>query len=236
MSTVPRRDPLTEILLRPTTEEAPVVSDGETAERAAPERQAANRDEPRARPGAAMARSRAAILDGARRSIAISGTRIAMSQLAAAGGIAKATLYNHFRTRDEVLAALLLDEIDTLIASLAHLELVPALTCAATALSEHPLLEALAADDVSTLAALARIDVRSPGWAHVAEATESLLNRAGRRGTPTVLRWLSSFVLAPADDEDIASDVQVLVAGLPPLRADAVVRRASTGARAVGQT
>ena len=31
------------------------------------------------------------------------GTKITMSQIAANAGVAKATLYNHFRTRDAVL-------------------------------------------------------------------------------------------------------------------------------------
>ena len=83
------------------------------------------------------------------------------------------------------------------------------------AVSEHPLLEALGGQDTTTLAVLARVDVRTPGWARVAYAVEQLLRRAGRAGTPTVLRWLSSFVIAPADEIDIAADVAVLVAGLP---------------------
>jgi hypothetical protein len=31
-----------------------------------------------------------------------------------------------------------------------------------------------------------------------------------------VLRWLSSFIIAPADEIDIAADVAVLLSGLPP--------------------
>ena len=104
-----------------------------------------------------------------------------------------------------------------------------ALTRAASILSEHPLLEALGADDASTPAELARVDVRSAGWGLVAGAAENLLNRSGRRGTPTVLRWLSSFLLAPADSGDITADVEVLVAGLPPRNVDTIsdVLRAS---------
>jgi AcrR family transcriptional regulator len=196
-------------LLRPTTVRP--------ADIAAPAAQVA-----RSRAAAAMSRSRAAILAGARRAIAADGTKITMAQVAIEAGVAKATLYNHFRTREEVLRAVMVDEIDQLIGELGHLELAQALTRAAEILSEHPLLEALGAEDTTTLAALARIDVRSPGWVLVATATESLLNRSGRRGTPTVLRWLSSFVLAPADSADIAADVDVLVAGLPPRQVDAI--------------
>ncbi len=163
-----------------------------------------------------MARSRAAILDGARAAVEANGTKITMAQVAARGGVAKATLYNHFRAREDVLAALLLDEIDRLVAAVWPLELSRALTAAAVAISEHPLLEALGGQDTTTLAVLARVDVRSPGWARVAFAVEQLLRRDGRAGTPTVLRWLSSYIIAPADEADIAADVAVLVAGLPP--------------------
>jgi AcrR family transcriptional regulator len=162
-----------------------------------------------------MARTRAAILDGARESVRQHGTAITMAQCAEAAGVAKATLYNHFRTREDVLAALLLDEIDRVIESVAHLELGEALRRAGAVLSEHPLLDPLGGPDTATLAILARVDVSCAGWARVAEATQNMLSRAGRRGTPTVLRWLSSCVVAPADDQDIAADVEVLLAGLP---------------------
>lgn len=162
-----------------------------------------------------MARSRAAILDGARAAVEENGTKISMAEVAARGGVAKATLYNHFRAREDVLAALLLDEVDRLVSAVAHLELFQALTYAAVAVSEHPLLEALGGQDTITLAVLARVDVRTAGWARVATAVEHLLRRAGRGGTPTVLRWLSSFVIAPADEIDIKADVAVLLSGLP---------------------
>src|SRR3954469_11448732 len=171
-----------------------------------------------ARTAGPMARSRAAILDGARAAVEANGTKITMAQVAARGGVAKATLYNHFRAREDVLAALLLDEIDRLVAAVWPLELSRALTAAAVAVSEHPLLEALGGQDTTTLAVLARVDVRTPGWARVAHAVEQLLRRAGRTGTPTVLRWLSSYIIAPADEADIAADVAVLLAGLPPTR------------------
>jgi hypothetical protein len=43
-----------------------------------------------------------------------------------------------------------------------------------------------------------------------------MLQRGGLTGTPTVLRWLSSFITAPADLADIEADVAILVSGLPP--------------------
>lgn len=141
-----------------------------------------------------------------------------MAEIATRAGVAKATLYNHFRTREEVLAALLLAEIDDLIAAVSHLRLADALVSAAIAVSDHPLLEALGEQDGGALAVLARVDVRSAGWARVAQATDRLLASNGRRGSPTVLRWLSSFVIAPAEPDDIVADAMILVAGLPPAR------------------
>ncbi|HTZ45843.1 MAG TPA: helix-turn-helix domain-containing protein [Jatrophihabitans sp.] len=201
-----RPDPLVDIVLCPTTGRALPV--GAPAPDAAPDPSRAS----------VARRSRAAILDGARAAVLANGTAITMAQIAARAGVAKATLYNHFRAREDVLAELLLAEIDGLIDSVSHLPLPAALTQAAVAISEHPLLEALGESDLLALSVLGRVDVRSAGWARVAQATERLLARRGRRGTPTVLRWLASFVTAPAEAADIAADVSVLVAGLPPAR------------------
>ena len=209
MSTAPHRfDPLTDVLLRPTT--------GAPAPAPAADSGSASGTEGAGRSSVA-ARSRAAILDGARAAILASGSKLTMSQIAARAGVAKATLYNHYRTREDVLADLLLAEIDAVVARVSHLPLSLALRRAAGEISENPLLEALGGQDSSTLSVLAMIDVRAAGWSRVAQASDRLLARHGRRGTPTVLRWLSSFLLAPAEADDIAADVEVLVAGLPPL-------------------
>ena len=214
MSSTPlrRSDPLTEILLRPTTGGAVPLAD--LRERA--EAMATHPLGSRARAGNAMARTRASILAGAVRAIEVSGTDASMTQVAAAAGVAKATLYNHFRTREDVFEAVLLAQVDALISDVGHRELSRCLSRAALLISEHPILEALGRHDTDVLAAMARVDVRSAGWNRVAAAVEAVLSRSGRRGTPTVLRWLSSFVLAPADLEDIEADVAILVAGLPP--------------------
>ena len=62
-----------------------------------------------------MNRTRAGLLAGAARAFAEHGLRRStMQSIAAAAGVAKATLYNHFRTKDEVAAALLAVELDRL--------------------------------------------------------------------------------------------------------------------------
>lgn len=169
----------------------------------------------RSRAGNAMGRTRAALLDGARRAVETNGTKITMSQVAVAGGVAKATLYNHFRTREAVLEALLLDEVEHLITAHADLPLADALAGAAGTLSAHPALRALARIEPGTLAALGRIELRATGWQKAHAAVEALLGKGGRAGAETVLRWLASYLLSPAPAASIAADLAVLIAGLP---------------------
>lgn len=196
-------DPLFDTLFRSTAQPPRIAS-------AAPVRAAGTRS----RAGNAMDRTRAALLDGARRAVEVSGTRITMAQVAAAAGVAKATLYNHFRTRDAVLAALLTNEIEALIAGGRDRALPDALGQAATALSEHPLRSALADVEPATLAGLSRIDAAAEGWRSARAGVEAALTSAGCRGTDTVLRWLASYLVTPAAPPAIAADLEILLAGL----------------------
>ncbi|HJQ42490.1 MAG TPA: TetR/AcrR family transcriptional regulator [Jatrophihabitantaceae bacterium] len=195
-----RPDPLIDTLFR-----------GTVAPSAAPVRTAGTRS----RAGNSMERTRAALLEGARRAVAAHGTKITMAQIAAAGGVAKATLYNHFRTRDDVLSTLAADEVQRIVAQVANRPLADAIESAAAQVAAHPLLKALARHDLGTLAALACVDPSADGWRAAREATVAALNAAGRRGTDTVLRLLASYITSPATRAAIAEDVAVLVAGLP---------------------
>lgn len=198
------KDPLFDTLFRATTIEPQLTS-------SAPVREAGTRS----RAGNAMGRTRAALLDGARRAVEVSGTKITMAQVAAAGGVAKATLYNHFRTREAVLAALLEDEVTSLTAALADRPLADALAAAANTLSEHPLLRALAQLEPATLSRLGAIDPAARGWQLAREGVDAALAGSSRGGTDLVLRWLTSFVLSPADPVTIAEDLAILLVGLP---------------------
>lgn len=166
-----------------------------------------------------MNRTRAALLDGARRSVEVNATKITMAQVATGAGVAKATLYNHFRTREAVLSALLADEVDGLIEAVADRPVAEALTAAATALSDNPMLHALARLEPATLAALARVDASADGWRKAREAVTALLQRADREGADMVLRWLASHIMTPASSAAIAADVDILLTGLPARRA-----------------
>lgn len=179
----------------------------------------------RTRAGNAMSRTRVALLEGARRAVEMSGTKITMAQVAAAGGVAKATLYNHFRTREAVLAALLDEEIRVLAARDADAPLADRLAATARALSEHPLLRALARLEPGTLAALGRIDADAAGWSAAREAVAAALAAEQRGGADLVLRWLASYLLSPAAPEAVADELAILLAALPDVP-DVAIERA----------
>ena len=197
-------NPLVDTLFRPTTIAPDIAS--------APPVRAPG---VRTRAGNAMNRTRAALMAGAARAVEVSGTKITMAQVAAAAGVAKATLYNHFRTREAVLDALIKSEVDALVDEFAQAPLAEALAGAATAISRHPVRRALAHREPQTLAAIGRIDEAAEPWRTARGAVESALQAESRGGTDLVLRWLASFVLTPAEPGVIAADVAVLLAGLP---------------------
>jgi AcrR family transcriptional regulator len=202
-------NPLFDTLFRPTTVSSTVAS-------AAPVREKGTRS----RAGNAMNRTRAALLAGAARAVEVSGTKITMAQVAAAGGVAKATLYNHFRTREAVLAALVLHQVDEIVDDQAGKPLRSALVDAATAISTHPVRRGLARLEPAVLAELGRVGDTAPGWQHARAAVEAALGAESREGADLVLRWLASHVLTPADPGTIGRDVTVLLAGLSVLDAD----------------
>lgn len=209
------RDPLLDTLFRPTEVVAELAS-------APPLREAGTRT----RAGNAMGRTRAALMSGAARAVQANGTKITMSQVASASGVAKATLYNHFRTRDAVLAGLVEHEVAALVSALGSRPLPDALAGAARALSEHPVLRALRRVEPAVLARLAAHDPAARGWQLARDAVAAALVRDGRAGTDFVLRWLASFVVSPADPAGVDADVAVLVAGLPGRPGDAAVEHA----------
>lgn len=196
--------PLIDTLFRPTTLSPIVASAPPVRERGT-----------RTRAGNAMSRTRAALLAGAARAVAESGSKITMSQVAVAAGVAKATLYNHFRTREAVLAALVLDQVDQVIAAQADKPLGEALADAARMIAESPLRRGLARVEPALLAAVGRIDLTAESWQHARTAVSAALAAESRDGADTVLRWLASYLLSEAAPAEIAADVAVLLAGLP---------------------
>lgn len=199
-------DPLADTLFRPTASLPSLVAPAS----ALPVRVAGTRS----RAGNAMSRTRAALLDGARIAVAAGGTRITMAEVASAAGVAKATLYNHFRTREAVLGALLLDEIERLVAGATARPFAEALEVTAQSIAANPVLRGLAAVEPAALAALARIDLTAPGWRLAHDAVVTALGTT--TGVDTVLRVLASYVVSPAGPAAVAADVALLMAGIAP--------------------
>ncbi len=162
------------------------------------------------RAGNAMGRTRGALLTGAFRTVLANGTKITMSQVALHSGVAKATLYNHFRTRDAVLAALLAHEVDQLIERVSSMPLERALVQAASDIANHPLLRMLGQSEPGTVAALARVDARIETWGRVQQAIAATLTREGLGGASVVMRWLASYLVTPASPESILEDAQIV--------------------------
>ncbi len=202
---MPAHDPLTEHLIRST---AP-----RSAASALPQRAGGTRS----RAGNAMARTRAGLLDGALRAVTKHGTRrTTMHDIAALAGVAKATLYNHFRTKDDVWSALVEAEVRGIAAECAELPLVDALTQAAARLTEHPALRHVAETEPAALAGLLVHRPQSAGWRAAEEAVRDRLGAACLGGDDLVLRWLSSYLGTPSRPGPIRTAAEALVRGLPP--------------------
>ena len=123
------------------------------------------------RSGNAMGRTRAGLLAGAARAFSDHGLRRStMQSIAAAAGVAKATLYNHFRTKDEVAAALLAVELDRLSALAETLPRGQALAALSDELGAHPVLRRLAATEPETLTALLAVGADPPTRAELTAA------------------------------------------------------------------
>lgn len=191
----------------------------------------------RARGGNAMARTRVAVLAGALRSVETSGTRrTTMTDVAVQGGIAKATVYNHFRAKTDVYAALVESEVVTLGRECAQRAeeaaarpgardgLAEAVEHAAVRLSEHRALRRLASDEPEVLARLLQPD-GGPAWHSARAAVARVLEVTGREQTAAaldaVLRAVASHLSWPAERAAAAVAADVLASGLPRARAAA---------------
>lgn len=162
-----------------------------------------------------MARTRSGLLSGAARALAAKGVRqTTMTDVAAAAGVAKATLYNHFRTKHDVWAALIVAEVERLAAECAGRSLENALVHAAVRLSTDPAVRRVAADDPQSLAGLVT-GSDSVGWHAARMAVRAALETAGRGGDDTVLRWLSTHLSTPGSEESARAGAAALIAGLP---------------------
>lgn len=178
------------------------------------------------RAGNAMSRTRAAILAGAAACVERQGVRrTTMAAVASSAGIAKATLYNHFRTKDDVLAALVEAQALAVAARCHGLGADAALARAAAAVRESGPLRRVAADEPAVLAPLA-VPGTGRAWEAVREAVARVLVAAGVAAGPRevdlVLRWLLSQLLWPVAPEHAEAEAGALASALAPAGASAL--------------
>jgi AcrR family transcriptional regulator len=173
-----------------------------------------------------MGRTHEAALRGAVAAIQKYGSRKAtMGDIAMLAGIAKATLYNHFRTRDDVYVAVVASEVDS-VAAAARAKLPDglegAIAEAARLIGEHAAVRKIAVDDPGALAALATPG-DGPAWTAARTQIAGALSDRGHVDSPAavelVLRYLSSQLLTPSTADDRAAVATLLtkaVADQPP--------------------
>jgi AcrR family transcriptional regulator len=168
-----------------------------------------------------MLRTRAAILDGAQRCIESDGVRkTTMSDVSSHAKVAKATLYNHFRTKDDLISALVLARIRELLAQCSELAvagLAPALEHAGRAIGASVALRQVSAHEPAVAAALSTPGPGRP-WEAARDGVETVLREAGApsdaAAVDLVLRWLCGHVLWAATDAELTLGARVLAAGL----------------------
>ena len=140
--------------------------------------------------------TRAVLVAGAARAFAAHGVRACtMQAVAAAAGVSKATLYNYFRTKDELVRALLRAELARLTALAGALPPEQALAALADELGEHPVVRRMAEVEPETLTALVGLDAE--GFAGLSGRLGAALG-TDEDGAGIALRWLLGVLLQPA--------------------------------------
>lgn len=169
-----------------------------------------------------MGRTRAALLVAAAQAVERYGVRrTTMGDVATIAGVAKATLYNHFRTKEDVLAGVVLSALDALADECEQVArtagLAAALERAATVVGAHPALRRVVADEP----ALVRPLLAPEGAGRADAAVARVLRAAGvdpdLPGVELVRRWIGSFAWDGAAGSDVAAGAALLASALRPL-------------------
>ena len=154
-------------------------------------------------------RTEAAILEGTKELIARSGiSGLSMIEIADYSEVSRATLYNHYRDKDAVLAALVASEVQRL-ADLATNAGTPAdaLESLSISISSDPALAAMRTHDAGALVA-AMTNTASEHYITIAQiiygATKS------QPGTGIAMRWLLGQVLQPLTPEQSREQATLL--------------------------
>jgi AcrR family transcriptional regulator len=197
----------------------------------------------RARSGNAMARTRAALLQATGDCLARYGVRkTTMVDVAARSRVAKATLYNHFRTKDDLLVAYVEDRVAALAGTAVSAASAGGLSAAldeiAAVLREDPVLRRAAREEPAVLAPLAApSDGRA--WASARTGAADVLTAARvAADAPEVtllLRWATSQLLWPLDGADTSAHALAgRLSAVPPEAALADAGPAELPAPSVG--
>jgi AcrR family transcriptional regulator len=183
-----------------------------------------------------MSRTRAGLLDGAVSVVERHGLRrLTMSAVATRSGVSKATLYNHFRTKDDVIAAVVLREVELMAddadAAVAQAratgsDLVAAaaagLARAAGAAAEHVAARRVAAENPGALVPLWRSD-GGLAWTLARGRLAAIL---GVPADDPLVRLAAGWVVSQVLDPEDPADQAVTAAALA--RAAAQSRRGLT--------
>ena len=176
-----------------------------------------------------MERTRSAILAAALQCLATDGVRkTTMGDVSAATGIAKATLYNHFRTKPDLLEALVDDQVAALASACTALasetaaagsggRLDAALVHAAGTIADSPALRRVAAEEPALLLPLL-VPRQARAWFQARAAVGDVLLAAGLPAAPqavdAVLRWLVGQLVWPIEPAHLAASAALLSAGV----------------------
>ncbi len=161
-----------------------------------------------------VSRTRSGLLRGAAVAFAAAGLRdTTMQSIAAAAGVAKATLYNHFRTKDDVVRALLSAELRRLAEEAGSLPPAEALVLVADAVADHPVLRTMGRTDPALLVAL--LGAGPERWSDVTGSLAAVL-QTDPDTAEVIGRWLLGLVPQPADPPARRRQARRLALLLPP--------------------
>jgi AcrR family transcriptional regulator len=184
--------------------------------------------------------TRARILDAAFDAVATFGlARLTVEDVARQAGLSRQSVYRYFASRDELIGALVLREVDAILegvreANARHADLEAAvgesaLFCLRT-LRRHPLLDRLLAWEPETL--LPHLTTRAgPVIARAREVLEDMAaervgvrSRLVHRTADVAVRAIVSYALTPSEDEpeDIAAELARILASALEVREEDV--------------
>lgn len=177
-----------------------------------------------------MGQTRQALLDAAARClIAGEEDRLTMVGVASAAGVAKGTLYNHFRSQEELLQALAGREVDAVLGAWESAltertppgepgdgtQLAEALGALAARMAEHPVLEALRRRRSATLLRLTGAE----GGAVRRRLRTTLRSELGEEAAAVAESWLCAMVICPPTGQDRTRAARWLAGHAEPGRA-----------------